>query len=82
MQVTVINFSGQPIEGTVHSDALLPRRTVVCAATGEDCGTVDDLHSFRIALPAYGGKFLVLGAEEVPVETGLITLPDLSQLAD
>ncbi|MFD1719940.1 maltose alpha-D-glucosyltransferase [Amnibacterium endophyticum] len=80
LQVTVLNFSGQPIEGTVHSDALTPRRRVTCAASGRDCGQVDDLHSFRIELPAYGGMFLMVGREEVPVETGLITLPLLEQL--
>ena len=81
LQVTAINFSGEAIEGTVRSKALAPRRAVVCAATGDRFGQVDDLHSFSVRLPPYGGLFLVLGQEEVPVQTGLITLPDLATLS-
>ena len=33
-------------------------------ASGESVGTVDDLHSFSVSLPAYGAMFLLLEAPE------------------
>ncbi|MDM4763987.1 maltose alpha-D-glucosyltransferase [Galbitalea sp. SE-J8] len=67
-QVTVLNFSGEAIEGTVHSDALPHRHDVVDAATGETIGRVDDLSSFSVSLEPYGGLFLTL--RPAPVEEG------------
>ncbi|MDD7963149.1 maltose alpha-D-glucosyltransferase [Microbacterium thalli] len=64
MQVTVLNFSAEPIEGTVRSEQLVPQSEVVDAASGETLGRVDDLQSFSVALPAYGATFLVLNAPE------------------
>jgi trehalose synthase len=60
LQVTVLNFSGEPISGTVHSSAFAPRMAVVDASAGGEIGFVDDLQSFSIWLGAYGGMFLVL----------------------
>ena len=60
MQVTVLNFSPEPIEGTVRSEALVPHSEVSDAATGDILGRVDDLQSFTVSLPAYGALFLLL----------------------
>ncbi len=64
LQITALNFSGEPIEGTVHSEALVPQSEVVDAATGETIAHVDDLQSFPLALPEYGGLFLLLEAPD------------------
>ena len=63
MQVTVLNFSPEPTEGTVRSEQLAPGSEVVDAATGEAVGRVDDLQSFSVSLPAYGALFLLLESE-------------------
>ncbi|KAA9106507.1 maltose alpha-D-glucosyltransferase [Microbacterium rhizomatis] len=64
LQITALNFSEQPIEGTVHSEALVPGSLVRDAATGESIARVDDLNSFSLELDAYGGRFLLLEAPE------------------
>jgi hypothetical protein len=66
IQVTVLNFTGEAIDGTVRSPAFIARRTVSDATTGESIGHVDDLQSFSVTLPPYGGLFLLLDAP-VPV---------------
>ncbi|MFT4123598.1 MAG: maltose alpha-D-glucosyltransferase [Microbacteriaceae bacterium] len=60
LQVTVLNFSGESVDGTVHSEALAKQSEVIDAATGEPIGRVDDLHSFPVSLQPYGGLFLLL----------------------
>lgn len=65
IQATVLNFSAEPVEGTVRSDQLPARSEVTDAASGEAVGRVDDLHSFTVALPAYGARFFVFEAEAV-----------------
>lgn len=64
LQITVLNFSGETIEGTVRSKQLPPRSGVVDAESGETIARVDDLQSFAIELPPYGGLFLLLEAPE------------------
>lgn len=64
MQVTVLNFSQEPTEGTVRSEQLVPASEVVDAATGDVVGHVDDLRSFSVSLPGYGALFLVLNPVE------------------
>jgi len=64
MQVTVLNFSAEPIVGTVRSEHLVPQSDVTDAATGEEVGRVDDLQSFSVSLPAYGARFLMLHAPD------------------
>ncbi|MCR2828492.1 maltose alpha-D-glucosyltransferase, partial [Microbacterium sp. zg.Y909] len=66
-QVTVLNFSAEPTEGTVRSEQLVPGSEVVDAASGETVGRVDDLRSFSVSLPAYGAMFLLL-TPAAPVE--------------
>lgn len=60
LQVTVLNFTGERIEGTVRSDSFTPRMSVVDARDGGEIGWVDDLHSFGVWLSPYSGLFLLL----------------------
>ncbi|MFP5345809.1 MAG: maltose alpha-D-glucosyltransferase [Actinomycetes bacterium] len=60
MQVTILNFTGEAIEGTVRSDAFTPRMAVVDAGNDSEIGWVDDMHSFGVWLSPYGGLFLLL----------------------
>ncbi|MFT7766756.1 maltose alpha-D-glucosyltransferase [Clavibacter tessellarius] len=68
LQLTVLNFTGEPILATVRSEELPPRRTVRDATTGEEVGTVDDLSSFPVQLEPYAGLFLLL--DEAPEVEG------------
>ena len=68
LQITVLNFSGEPIEGTVRSKSLTPRSGVIDAETGETIAKVDDLQSFPMSLPPYGGLFLLLEAPDPEAE--------------
>ena len=65
LQITVLNFSGETIEGTVRSEFLVPQSTAVDAATGDVVGRVDELQSFSLELGPYAGLFLVLQAPEL-----------------
>ncbi|GAA1977077.1 maltose alpha-D-glucosyltransferase [Microbacterium pumilum] len=69
IQLTVLNFSAESVDGTVHSAALPPQRDVVDAATGETIAHVDDLQSFIVHLEPYGGLFLLLREPEPEAET-------------
>jgi len=60
VQLTVLNMTGSPVDGTVRSEALPHRAVVTDAADGGEVGTVDDLASFPLSVPAYGARFLVL----------------------
>ncbi|MCT9624967.1 maltose alpha-D-glucosyltransferase [Pseudarthrobacter equi] len=64
VEITVLNFSGQDISGSVRSTHLPPGASVRDLFTGETVGQVDDLHSFFIDLPAYQGTALLLEVEE------------------
>ena len=64
LQVTVLNFTGEAIAGTVRSERFAPRMAVIDASTGGEIGWVDDLQSFGIWLGAYGGVCLLLRDEE------------------
>ncbi|HWM15312.1 MAG TPA: maltose alpha-D-glucosyltransferase, partial [Microbacterium sp.] len=68
IQVTVLNFSHVPTEGTVRSEQLLPGSDVVDAASGDRVGSVDDLRSFSVSLPAYGAMFLMLEPADAPAD--------------
>jgi hypothetical protein len=68
-QVTVLNFSGQPIRATVHSDFLVPGSLVVDMVSDEEVGEVDDLHNFYLTLGPYEGRsLLVLCPGEHPID--------------
>lgn len=64
VQVTVLNFTGEPIEGTVRSEALIARRSVIDAESGLEIGRVDDLESFAVRLEPYAGLCLLIGDAE------------------
>ena len=72
LQVTVLNFAGEPVEGTVRSKQLARRSEVRDAASGEVIGHVDDLQSFTVSLPAYGATFLLLEPGEPDEDEDLI----------
>jgi trehalose synthase len=60
IQVTVLNFSGESITGSVNSAHLVPGAGVRDLFTDETAGQVDDLHSFFIELGAYQGTALLI----------------------
>ena len=60
VQLTVLNMTDSAVDGTVRSEALPHRATVTDAADGSEVGTVDDLASFPVSVPAYGARFLIL----------------------
>ncbi len=59
-QVTVLNFSGNEITGTVRSEQLVPGSALVDMMTDVELGEVDDLYSFPITLGPYEGKSLLV----------------------
>ena len=65
----MLNFSGEPITGTVRSEHLPPgrgdHRHVHRASR---VGTVDDLHSFSVALEAYDGTSLLVTPAAEPAQ--------------
>ena len=68
-QVTVLNFSAQPIWGSVISEQLVPGSLLVDMFTDEEIGQVDDLHSFAVGLgPHEGLSLLVLCPGDRPVD--------------
>jgi trehalose synthase len=58
--VTVLNFSAQPITGSVHSEHLVSASVLVDMFTDQEVGEVDDLHTFPISLEAHEGKSLLV----------------------
>lgn len=76
LQVTVLNFTGEEIAGTVRSEAFPPQAAVIDAETGGEIGFVDDLQSFPIWLSPYGGVFCTLTPPD-PATTGPAEPTDL-----
>ncbi|MCO4253257.1 maltose alpha-D-glucosyltransferase [Pseudarthrobacter raffinosi] len=70
IQVTVLNFSGESIAGSVNSQHLEPGAVVRDLFTDETVGAVDDLHSFFIGLDAYEGTALLIEEPERPAAQG------------
>lgn len=70
LEVTVLNFSGQDISGSIRSTHLPPGASVLDLFSGETVGQVDDLHSFFLDLPAYQGTALLLEVEEADDDGG------------
>jgi hypothetical protein len=69
-EVTVLNFGGEPIVGTVHSEHLLPGAEVIDMFTDDRLGVVDDLNSFSVQLDAYQGLALLLLPPPEPAARG------------
>ncbi|GAB3757748.1 maltose alpha-D-glucosyltransferase [Microlunatus parietis] len=59
-QVTVLNFSDEPISGSVLSEHLIPGAPVIDMMTDKIIGEVDDLHSFPVILDPYQGLSLLI----------------------
>ena len=59
-QVTVLNFSGEPVSGTILSPHLVPGSAVTDLLTGAVTDEVDDLHCLHIELGPYDGRALLL----------------------
>jgi hypothetical protein len=57
-QLTVLNFSAEPISGTVRSEHLVPGSLLVDMFTDEELGEVDNLNSLMISLQPHEGKSL------------------------
>jgi trehalose synthase len=61
-QLTVLNFANEDIAGTVRSKELPPGATVMDMFSGNHIGTVDDLFSFSVEMPAHHGMSLLVEA--------------------
>lgn len=61
-QLTVLNFANEDIAGTVRSKELPPGGTVMDMFSGTHVGTVDDLFSFSVEMPAHHGMSLLVEA--------------------
>jgi hypothetical protein len=61
-QVTVLNFSQEPISGTVHSEHLEAGSTIRDLFSGKEIGEVDDLNSFSVTLDPHEGLALEVTA--------------------
>jgi hypothetical protein len=60
LQITVLNFSGEQVSGSVRSEQLPAGATVTDMFTGAEVATVDDLHSFPAVLEGYQGTSLLV----------------------
>lgn len=60
LQVTVLNFSDEPITGTVVSEFLPSGAQVIDMFTNEHLTEVNDIHSFSLDLGAYQGTSLLI----------------------
>ena len=78
LQITALNFSGEAITGSVRSEHLPGGARLTDMFTGEELGTVDDLHTFSLSLEAYSGRsLLVTPAMSAPQLSG--ALPRISR---
>jgi hypothetical protein len=59
LQVTVLNFSSQPIAGRVKSDHLVPGAAVSDMFTDQVIAEVDHDHSFAVSLKPHQGMSLL-----------------------
>ncbi|RCV57957.1 maltose alpha-D-glucosyltransferase [Marinitenerispora sediminis] len=60
LQVTVLNFSAEPVTGVVRSEHLRPGADVSSMFTGDSVGTVDAQHGFTLALEPFEGTSLII----------------------
>jgi maltose alpha-D-glucosyltransferase/alpha-amylase len=60
LQVTALNFSGQPVAGSVASTHLPPGATVTDMSSGQRVGVVDHMHRVNVSLGPYHGRSLAL----------------------
>jgi trehalose synthase len=62
LQITALNFCGEPVTGSVRSEHLPAGARLTDMFTGEELGHVDDLHSFSLAIAGYSGRSLLVSA--------------------
>lgn len=62
LHLTVLNFSGEPVTGTVRSEHLVPGAVVTDMFTDRTVGTVDDLHAFSVDMEPHQGHSLLVQA--------------------
>ncbi|GAA2544778.1 maltose alpha-D-glucosyltransferase [Pseudonocardia hydrocarbonoxydans] len=60
LHLTVLNFSGEPVTGTVRSEYLTPGAQVSDMFTDRPLGTVDDLHAFSVDMEPHQGHSLLV----------------------
>jgi len=60
VQITALNMTSEPLDGTVRSESLPLRAAVTDATDGAEIGAVDDLSSFPLHIEPYGARFLLL----------------------
>ncbi|WP_372517929.1 maltose alpha-D-glucosyltransferase [Solirubrobacter phytolaccae] len=60
LQITALNFSAEEIAGSVRSEHLPGGALLTDMFTGEELGTVDDLHSFSLTICGYSGRCLLV----------------------
>ena len=60
LQITALNFSPESLTGSVRSEHLPGGATLTDMLTGEEIGTVDDLHSFSLTLEGYQGRSILV----------------------
>ena len=60
LQITALNFSPESLTGSVRSEHLPGGATLTDMLTGEELGTVDDLHSFSLTLDGYQGRSILV----------------------
>ena len=63
LQVTALNFSNERLGGSVRSEHLPGGARLTDMFTGEDLGTVDDLHTFSLSIEPYSGRSLLVTPE-------------------
>jgi hypothetical protein len=59
IQITVLNFSGQPMAGSVKSEHLAPGTAVIDMFTNQMIDEIDHEHSFAVSLQPHQGKSLL-----------------------
>lgn len=60
LQVTVLNFSPDPVAGTVISEHLAPGSRLMDMGDGSRFGEVDQLHGFHVELEGHSGLALLV----------------------
>ena len=63
LQITALNFSGEAIAGSVRSEHLPGGSRLTDMFTGEELGTVDDLHTFSLSIEPYSGRSLLVSPQ-------------------
>ena len=68
IQVTVLNFSGTHISGSISSEYLLPSAKVIDMANNQPVAEIDDLKTFSLELEPYQGLSLLITVQSDLIE--------------